>query len=183
MFNMDCRLPGSSIHGVSPGKNTGVSCHALLQAPPQQGSNSGLLHCRWTLYCLSHQGNSRILEWVAHPFSRGSSWSRNQTRVSCTAGKFFAELPGKPKDGRVPKLETNCFCLCSQLCPTLCEPMDYSLPGSSVHGIFQARILEWVAISSYRRSSQPRDWSCISWVSCIGRQTLYHWATREAHCP
>ena len=45
----------------------------------------------------------------------------------------------------------------AQLCPTLCDPMDYSLPGSSVHGILQARILEWVAISSSRGSSQPRN--------------------------
>ena len=45
----------------------------------------------------------------------------------------------------------------AQSCPTLYNPMDCSLPGSSVHGIFQARILEWVAISFSRRSSQPRD--------------------------
>ena len=45
----------------------------------------------------------------------------------------------------------------AQSCPTLCDPMDCSLPGFSVHGIFQARILEWVAISFSRRSSQPRD--------------------------
>ena len=51
----------------------------------------------------------------------------------------------------------------SGLCLTLCDPMDYSLPGSSVHGIFQARILEWVTISFSRGSSQPRDGT---WVSC-----------------
>ena len=45
----------------------------------------------------------------------------------------------------------------AQLCPTLCDPVDYSPPGSSIHGIFQASILEWVAISFSRRSSQPRD--------------------------
>ena len=45
----------------------------------------------------------------------------------------------------------------AQLCLTLCDPMDCSLPGSSIHGIFQARILEWVAISFSRGSSQPRD--------------------------
>ena len=56
--------------------------------------------------------------------------------------------------------------------------MDYSLPGSYVHGIFQARILEWVAISSPRGSSQPRNTTCIS---CPGRQILYRWVTREAH--
>ena len=61
-----------------------------------------------------------------------------------------------------------------QTCPTLCDPMDYSLPGSSVQGILQARILEWVAISSSRGSSQPRDQTYISYVSCIGRQVLHH---------
>ena len=87
---MDCSLPGSSVHRVSPGKNTGVGCHALLQEMfPIQGSNSGLLHCRWFLYHLSHQGSPRIPEWVAYPFSRGSSQARNQTRVSCIACGFF----------------------------------------------------------------------------------------------
>ena len=52
--------------------------------------------------------------------------------------------------------------------------MDCSPPGSSAHGILQARILEWVAISSSRGSSRPRDQTC---VSCIGRRVLYHWAT------
>ena len=62
-----------------------------------------------------------------------------------------------------------CVCVCSvtQLCPTVCDPMDGSPSGSSVHGILQARILEWVAISSSRGSSQPRDQTCISCVSCI----------------
>ena len=54
-----------------------------------------------------------------------------------------------------------------QSCPTLCNPMDCSLPGSSVRGILQARILEWVAMSFSRGFSQPRDWTCISWGSCI----------------
>ena len=63
-----------------------------------------------------------------------------------------------------------------QLCPTLCNPMDCSLPGSSVHGIFQARILEWVAISFSRRSSWPRDWTQVSHI--IGRR-FTAWATRE----
>ena len=57
---------------------------------------------------------------------------------------------------------------------TLCNPMDCSPPGSSVHGILQARILKWVAIPFSRGSSQPRDQTCISFVSYIGRRTLYH---------
>ena len=61
-----------------------------------------------------------------------------------------------------------------QLCPTLCNPMDCSLPGSSVHGILQVRLLEWVAISSSRGSSQPRDPTHIFYVSLIGGRPLYH---------
>ena len=87
---MDCSPPGSSVHGDSPGKNTGVGCHALLRGIfPTQGLNPGLPHCRWILYHLSHQGSPKILEWVAYPFSRGSSWPWNQTGVSCLAGRFF----------------------------------------------------------------------------------------------
>ena len=58
--------------------------------------------------------------------------------------------------------------------PAVSDPTDCSPPGSSVHGILQARILEWVAMPSCRRSSQLRDYTCISYVSCIGRQILYH---------
>ena len=61
-----------------------------------------------------------------------------------------------------------------QLCQTLCDPMNCSLPGSSAHGICLARILEWVVFSFYRGFSQHRDWTHIS---CIGRQIVYHWAT------
>ena len=63
------------------------------------------------------------------------------------------------------------------VCETLCDPMNCTSPGSSVHEISQARILEWVAISFSRGSSRPKDWTH---VSCIGRQILYHWATWEA---
>ena len=69
------------------------------------------------------------------------------------------------------ELGTLEFSLVTQSCPTLCKPMDCSLPGSSVHGISQAKILKWVAISFSRGSSQPRDQTHIS---CIGRQILYH---------
>ena len=74
----------------SPGQNTGVGSYSLLQSIfPTQGLNLGLSHCSWILYQLSHPGSPRILEWVAYPFSRGSSWPRNQTRVSFIVGRFF----------------------------------------------------------------------------------------------
>ena len=74
----------------SPGQNTGMDSLSLLQGIfPTHGSNPGLLHCRWILYQLSHKGSPGILEWVAYPFSSGSSWPKNWTRVSCIAGRFF----------------------------------------------------------------------------------------------
>ena len=68
--------------------------------------------------------------------------------------------------------------LVTQLCLTLCDPMDYSSMGSSVHGILQARILEWAAIP-FSRGSSP-SWNR-TWVSCIAGRFLTVWATREAH--
>ena len=66
-----------------------------------------------------------------------------------------------------------CCVLVTQSCLTLCDPMYCSPPGSSVPGILQARIQEWVAISFSRGSSQLRDSTCISYISCIGRRLLY----------
>ena len=87
--------------------------------------------------------------------------------VECFLHLFFSWIP-----------HDDCVLSCSVvsmlLTVTLCDLMDCTLPGSSIHEIFQARILEWVAISSSRGSSQSRDWTC---TSCIGWQILYHWAT------
>ena len=63
----------------------------------------------------------------------------------------------------------------------LCNPMDCSPPGSSVCGILQARTLEWVAMPFFKGSSQPRDWTLVSCVSCVSRQILYHGTSREAY--
>ena len=76
--------------------------------------------------------------------------------ISCHQNIFFG--------GYVQVFCTLVAFMRAQSCPTLCNPMDYSLPGSSVHGIFQTRILEWVAISFFREASQLRDQT---WVSHI----------------
>ena len=82
--------PGLYSPWNSPGQNTGVGSLSFLQEMfPAQGSNPRLLLCRLILYQLRLKGIPRILEWVAYPFSRGSSWFRNRTGVSCTAGGFF----------------------------------------------------------------------------------------------
>ena len=118
---------------------------------------------------------ARILEWVAIPFSRGSSWPRNWTRVSCIAGRSFTIWATREAHGLEKRSEVK-WSEVSQLCPTLCNPMECSLPGSSIHEIFQARLLEWVAISFSRRSSWPRD---RTQVSCAVGRRFTVWATRE----
>ena len=92
-----CSVVSDSLwpHGLyspwnSPGQNTGVGSLSLLQGIfPTQGSNPGLPHWKKILYQLSHKGSQRILEWVAYPCSSRSSWPKNQTGVSCIAGRFF----------------------------------------------------------------------------------------------
>ena len=107
----------------------------------------------------------------------GLSW--NQSLVLKRLGTavrrplLFSEI------GTVFPLTCMYVCACTQLCPTLCDLMDCSMPGSHVNGIFQT-ILEWVAISYSRGSSRPRNRTWISCVSCTGRQILYHCATWEA---
>ena len=70
-----------------------------------------------------------------------------------------------------------CVCSVAQSCLTLCDLMGCSPPGSSVYEILQASILEWVAISSSKKSSQPKDWTGVSCISCICKRILCHWAT------
>ena len=92
-----CSIVSDSLwpHGLyspwnSPGQNTGVCSCSLLQGIfPTQGSNPGLLYCKWIIYQLNHKGSSRILEWVVYPISSTSSWPRNRTGVSCIKGRFF----------------------------------------------------------------------------------------------
>ena len=82
---------------------------------------------------------ARILEWVAYPFSKGSSQPRNRTCVSCLAGRFLTNWATR----EAKKWKVLC-------CVPLCNPMDYT-----VHGLLQARILEWVAFPFSRGSSNP----------------------------
>ena len=72
------------------------------------------------------------------------------------------------------KLLLNSHILCAQLCLILYNPMGHSLPGPSVHGILQTKILEWAAMPSSRGSPLLRDGIRVSCISCIGRQILYH---------
>ena len=98
-------------------------------------------------------------------------------------GAWWATVHGVTKSRTQQCLSTTAAAAAAkslQSCPTLCDPIDGSLPGSPIPGILQARTLEWVAISLSRGSSWPKDWTQVSWVSYNGRQILYHCTTWEA---
>ena len=101
------------------------------------------------------------------------------SNVFKTKGSGIIEFRSIPLCYHRCQLKQVLLCVCSfaQSFLVLWDPMDCSPPGFPVHGIFQARILEWVAISSSRRSSQPRDQTHISCIPCTSRRMLYHWAT------
>ena len=119
----------------------------------------------------------------------GIKWSRSVVSDSVRPHRLQpTRLPG-PWDSPGKNTGVGCHFLlqCSkvksesevaQSCPTLCDRIDCSPPGSSIQGIFQTRVLDWVAISFSRGSSWPRDWTQVSHIA--GRHFTV-WATREAH--
>ena len=119
----------------------------------------------------------------------GSSWIRDQTHVFCTGRQilYYWATKEAPQYSfllvfmvslHVRKASHYFICLlvcmCAKVASVVSDPMDCSPPGSSVHGILQARILDWAAVPSSRGSSWPRDWICISHIFCICRWVLYH---------
>ena len=109
----------------------------------------------------------------------------NQTAWSCFISWVqHRENQTEPASSKAARFHLFFF-LCTlakllQSCQTLCDPMDSSWPGSSVHGILQARILEWVAIPSSKGSFWPRNRTHISYISCIAGGFFTHWTTWEA---
>ena len=152
-----CSVVSDSLrpHGLcsplnSPGQNTGMDSLSLLQGIfPTRGSNPGLPHCRWILYQLSHKGS---------PIFSGS------ILLMVVYNLIYWQI--------IYYLKVKVLAI--QLCLTLSNSIDCSPSGSSVHGLLQARILEWVAIPFSRGSSWCRNQTCISCVSCIGRGFLHH---------
>ena len=114
------------------------------------------------------EGNGKLLQYSClqnfHAQRNLASYSPRGCKGLNTTEHTHTQSPGS--------IIWLCVCVfVTQSCCILCNPVDCSLPGSSVHGILQARIPQWVAISSCRGSSRPRDRTC---VSCIGRLILYH---------
>ena len=107
----------------------------------------------------------------------GSSVSFSRFHICALIYDIF--LPLSDLFHSVRPTVSRSICACAhdkslQSCPTLCDTMDCTPPASSICGILQARILEWVTVTSSRGSSQPRDLTSVSYVSCIGRWVPYH---------
>ena len=145
--------------------------------PPGDLSNPGIEPRSPTL-----QADSLLSEPPGKPkvcTTRGLNWGKVLSLPLDYAMDHVCRM--EPVKAEVPRIyESQCVCVCVCVCVCmliavwLCNPMDWSLPGSSVHGIFQTRRLEWVAISCSRGSSWLRDRTWVSCISCIGRQVLYH---------
>ena len=121
------------------------------------------------------------VEVQSHMSGRYSGWSHQrrfqhdwEMNFCCLETLRFQNCLLLKHNIAYPAYYVACACSVAELCPTLCNPMDLSLPGSSVHGVFQARVLQWGAISYPRGSSWPRDQNC---VSCINRRILYQCTT------
>ena len=144
----------------SPGKNTGVGCHCLLQCMKVKSESEVAQSCPTLCDPMDHSlpGSSvhgifqaRVLEWGAIAFS--------------TDAYIYICI----------HTHTCIYAVYAQLCLTLHDSMDSSPPGSSVLGIFRAKNTGVGCIVYSRGSAQPMDWICVSWVSRIGRRILYHY--------
>ena len=145
---MDCSLPGSSVHGIFPGKNTGVGCHFLLQ-------HLVYSRCLISVYFLVQQSASLYSDKIAVCFDE----CNNQPPVYYTY-KTVINAASELSNFLLLKSESvSCSVVSNSLRPLDCSPL-----GSSVYGILQARILKWVGTPFSRGSSLPRDQA---WISCI----------------
>ena len=171
--HMDCSLPGSSVHGDSPGKNTGVSCHALLQGIlPTQGLNPGLPHCRQILYHLSHQ---RSPIW----YFSSANFSRSVVSNSLRPHELQHARPLCPSP--IPGVHSN-SCPSSQWChPAISSSVipfsscPQSLPASEPFPMSQ--LFTWggqrigVSVSASVLPKNTQDWSPLGWTSWISLQS------------
>ena len=171
---MDCGPPGSSVYGICQARvenlaelskqqdqkllifmSLSFACNILKQYVPMAQLLTLTLPHTWD--------DSTTFPFLLKSNGNVSDQQRVKSKIILTPFQFIL----KP---------VQSWSEVAQSCPTLCDPMDCSPPGSSVRGIFQARTLEWVAISFARRSSQPRDWTQVSRIA--GRRFTF-WATRE----
>ena len=159
---MDCSPPGSSVHGIFQARVLEWGAIAFstkdlmiwISIPIRDQIVGSLKHLQKQEICR----NKQTIATAANMANCGNSYLAQTLLKSVNTCSNWTQVK------------------VVQSCPTLCNPVDYNLPGNSVHGILQARILEWVVIPFSRGSSQPRDQTL---VSCIAGRFFTIWATRE----
>ena len=151
-------------------RSVAQSCPTLCD--PMNRSTPGLpVHHQLPEFTQTHVHRVSDAIQPSHPLSSPSPLAANPSQHQ----SLFQWVNSSAKLNK-----SNCCCCCclvTKSCQILCNPMDCNLPGSSVNGIFQARMLEMLAISFSRASSWPRDWTL---VSCLAGRFFTDWATREA---
>ena len=183
---MKCLLQRIRLNRCSQGVSAGLQSRCWEGQVPS-GCSRGKFPCTnqvlkascisWFIFPFSHHFNlsqSYLLFWLycLHSSLIKPLWLHWTTQILHNSLSISRALTPSAKS-----LFITHACSVTESCPTLCDTMDVSPPGSSVHGLSQARILEWVAISSSSGSFPPRDPTCVSYT---GRQILHHWATWEA---
>ena len=151
-------------------------------------SRSEVLSLLWVCWPGHWKNASRKVIFWTRPWDLIPRWVRMQSQswkicykwphCSKALSQILCQLQHSRTHLLASLLHNTGGSLADQSCPTLCDPMECSPPGSSDHGILQARILEWAAISSSRGSSRLREWT---WVSSAAGGFFTDWATREVH--
>ena len=141
----------------SPGKNTGVGCHFLLQ-------------------CMKVESESEVDQSLSRVWLLATPWTvayQAPPSMEFPRQEYWSGLP-------LPSLSLHQFSSVAQSCPTLSEPLDCSLPRSSIHGIFQARVLEWgtIAFSASKGTGMQSRKSRNSW----GKKQVWPWSTASCSC-
>ena len=185
---MDYSTPGSSVHGISQARILEWVAISFSRGSSQPRYWTCiclcLLHWRQILYPLRHLGSSQKM---LKPLITRETEIRTTMRYCLTLVRWplFKSLQitnaGEGVEKREPSHNVACMHAKSlQSCTTLCDPLDYSLPGSSAHGILQARILEWVVMPASRGSSWHRDWTGVPYVSALAGRFFTTSTTLEA---
>ena len=168
---MDCSPPGSSVHGISPARILEWVAISFSRGSSRPRDRTQVSHIADRLFTTEPPGKSlcRLLLLIKQQGNKTQVFSQNSHHLDFSS---FGNLSKSLIYTWFPDfVAASAAAKSLQSCRTLCDPMDSSPPGSSVHGISPARILEWVATSISRGSSRPRE---RIHNSCVGRQTFYH---------
>ena len=150
--------------------------HAVCGSSPAQEQVTRMTtrsRSMWELPCIKagHHDDCLVTQYAGAPLRVTMITVQSRSPVPCSVTPRTAARQAPPSMLQLTDITADHYnhCLVTKSCPTLCDPVDCSLPGFSVHGISQERTMEWAAISFFREYSQPKDQSH---VSCIGRQIL-----------